>query len=496
MLRSRHDTRAEGLPLLHWWSLHAIQDVDHHAVVEKVQNDGGWSGHFAFMTLMSAGIAMLGLLLSSPAVVIGAMLISPLMGPIIALGFAVATFDSVELRRSAFALSLGIVMAVLFCASIVAVSPIQTVTSEIASRTRPNLFDLLVALFSGLAGTYAMIRGRHGAIVGVAIATALMPPLAVVGFGFATLNWAVLGGSLLLFFTNLMTIAVAAAVLARVYGFASGLSPRQTHVQAAFMIAVMLALTIPLGLALRQIAWEALVTREARQMLESAFADGRVSQFTVDFRATPVEIGATVLTPTYKPDAERVAGTRLQKLLSQPVNLSIDQVRTQADAAEATQIATAGLATGERTVARLSEQLAIAAGVATQDILIDTRQKHAQVRAAVLPGANMLAYQALEARIAATRPGWRIKLVPPAAVPLEPVPFDSGEIGAEGRAMIAAAVWAAQRLQLTVEVRAAERTSADAVLRILTEQGVAAVLGEPSNDANDTAQLRLIATVS
>jgi hypothetical protein len=62
--------------------------------------------------------------------------------------------------------------------------------------------------------------------------------------------------------------------------------------------------------------------------------------------------------------------------------------------------------------------------------------------------------------------------------------------------MIAAAVWAAQRLQLTVEVRAAERTSADAVLRILTEQGVAAVLGEPSNDANDTAQLRLIATVS
>ena len=65
-------------------------------------------------------------------------------------------------------------------------SPLQTVTPEIAARTQPNLFDLFVALFSALAGAYAMIRGREGTIVGVAIATALMPPLAVVGFGLAT----------------------------------------------------------------------------------------------------------------------------------------------------------------------------------------------------------------------------------------------------------------------------------------------------------------------
>ena len=117
---------------------------------------------------MSAGIAILGLLLSSPAVVIGAMLISPLMGPIVGLGFGLATFDGTRSGGQPLALSApGVVLALVFCSLFIALlSPLRLVTSEISSRTRPNLFDLLVALFSGLAGTYAVIRGRHGAIVG------------------------------------------------------------------------------------------------------------------------------------------------------------------------------------------------------------------------------------------------------------------------------------------------------------------------------------------
>ena len=88
-------------PILHWWRDHVVASVEHVRVVEKVHAESGWGPHYLFMTLMSAGIAVLGLLLSSPAVVIGAMLISPLMGPIIGLGFAIATFDSREilLRR-------------------------------------------------------------------------------------------------------------------------------------------------------------------------------------------------------------------------------------------------------------------------------------------------------------------------------------------------------------------------------------------------------------
>src|SRR5918996_1781043 len=108
---------------------HLSEGVDHRAVVEKVCEEAEWSSHFAFMTLMSAGIAVLGLLLSSPAIVIGAMLISPLMGPIIGLGFALATFDYAELRRTASTLAVGILVAVAFCAVIVLLLPPQTLTS-------------------------------------------------------------------------------------------------------------------------------------------------------------------------------------------------------------------------------------------------------------------------------------------------------------------------------------------------------------------------------
>ncbi|WP_459663371.1 DUF389 domain-containing protein, partial [Novosphingobium sp. 11B] len=109
--------------------------------------------------------------------VIGAMLISPLMSPILGLGFSLALFDFSEMRRALTALAIGGGAAVLFTALIVALSPLQAPTSEIIARTRPNLFDLAVALFAALAGTFAIIRGRGDTIVGVAIATALMPPL-------------------------------------------------------------------------------------------------------------------------------------------------------------------------------------------------------------------------------------------------------------------------------------------------------------------------------
>ena len=240
-----------------WWRVVVRSDIHQLTVIEKIREDSGFTPRYAFMICMSAGIAILGLLLSSPAVVIGAMLLSPLMGPIMGAGFALAIGDSAWLRESVKAIVLGTIVAVAFAALVVALSPLQTVTSEIASRTRPSLFDLVVALFSALAGAYAMIRGREGTIVGVAIATALMPPLAVVGFGMATFNMSVFGGSLMLFFTNLMTIALTAAAMARLYGFRSTLSERQSHVQIAIMVLVFIGLAVPLGYSLQQIAWEA-----------------------------------------------------------------------------------------------------------------------------------------------------------------------------------------------------------------------------------------------
>lgn len=460
-------------PVREWWTQHVVATVDHRDVVERVQADGGFDAHYAFMILMSGGIAVLGLLLSSPAVVIGAMLISPLMGPIVALGFAIATFDSVEIRRSANALGLGILVAVAFCALIVLLSPLQTVTDEIAARTRPNLFDLLVALFSGLAGSYAMIRGRQGAIVGVAIATSLMPPLGTVGFGLATANGTVFFGASLLFFTNFMVIALAAAIMARLYGFGHRLSPRQTRLQATLIVVTFLALAVPLGLSLRQIAWETLASRQSSDFITDQFGpEARMSQIDIDFDAEPLAIEATVLTPRMLPDAERRATAELSRLFDRPVRVAIDQFRvgTEAGEAEASQIAAAR--GGGIRATRVAERLALVAGVATDQVLVDTARTVATVRAAALPGADMASYRALEARVAAAEPRWTVRLVPPPAA-LPPVSFDGDAPDAEGREAIATAIWGVRRLALPIGVGGSE-ADAEIVLTALREAGVTA----------------------
>lgn len=432
-------------PLIVWWTREVQNSVDHESVFERVKADAGWNEHYAFMTLMSAGIAVLGLLLSSPAVVIGAMLISPLMGPIVALGFGLATFDSEEIRRALLALGLGIALAVGFCALIVVLSPLQTVTVEIAARTRPNFFDLLVALFSGLAGAYSMIRGRHGAIVGVAIATALMPPLATIGFGLATTNGTVFWGAGLLFLTNLMVIALAAAIMARLYRFGHRLSPRQTGLQATLIVVTFLALGIPLGLALKQIAWESVASRQAREIIAAQFdPQARLSDVQIDYDARPITIAATVLSPTPIKDAERNAGRALNRALGVPIQIEIDQIRVGSGDADANQVAAARGTSLKLSSARIAERLALVAGVATDDVLIDPLHRRAQVRAVLLASATLETFKQLEERVAVSEPNWTIELIPP-AIALPQVSFDGSKLSSEGQRATMVAAWAAER---------------------------------------------------
>ncbi len=173
--------------------------------------------------LFSAGIATLGLALNSPAVIIDAMLISPLMGPILASGLALATGDFVLATRAAINLLLSCLAAILFAVVLVALLPFKEVTAEIAARTQPNTLDLVIALFSGAVGSIAVckeVRGVVTSIPGVAIAVALMPPLCVVGYGMGimlTLNtedgMRIARGGMLLFLTNLVAIIFTAMVV-------------------------------------------------------------------------------------------------------------------------------------------------------------------------------------------------------------------------------------------------------------------------------------------
>ncbi len=163
---------------------------------------------------LSAGIATLGLVLNSPAVIIGAMLISPLISPIMSMGLALAVGDLYLGIRSVVSLLSSTIASVAFAAGLVWILPFHSATSEILSRTAPNLLDLAIAILSGLAGSILLVRrSDDGAVAlpGVAIAVALMPPLCVVGFGVgSSFNAPVITGAALLFLTNIVAIVASA----------------------------------------------------------------------------------------------------------------------------------------------------------------------------------------------------------------------------------------------------------------------------------------------
>ena len=457
-----------------WWKVHVSGAVDQAEVTERRREDSRLSEHYLFMTAMSGGFAVLGLLLSSPAVVIGAMLLSPLMGPIMGLGFALAIGDWDWLKRSAQTLLIGSAIAVLLCAALVFLSPIQTITSEIASRTRPNLFDLFIALFSALAGAYAMIRGKEGAIVGVAIATALMPPLAVVGFGVATWNWTVFSGALLLFVTNFITIALTAFGMARLYGFRANMSRGQSRMQSLLVLAVFALLAVPLGFSLQRIAWEANAQRIVRSEIRAQFdAGAKLDTLTIDFAAQPVSVEAVVFTPVLEPGVEAGLKRALTERLGEDVRLDLVQyeVGTAATAAERAQLAAAreqGEHAASSRAQALAVRLALVAGVAEDDVLIDEPRRRALVRAKPLAGASLATYRALEARIAAGEPDWRIELVPPPAPLAATIPAESGKPDAAALALVQ---WAAQRLDRGV-VLTGPADVAGAAAEVLRAQGI------------------------
>lgn len=169
----------------------------------------------ALVTLiLSIFIASIGLNMNSTAVVIGAMLISPLMGPILATGFGFATLNFTVVKSGILRLSLQVTIAVLASALYFYISPVQAATSELLARTEPNIFDVFIAIFGGLAGIIGQTRKTlDNVIPGVAIATALMPPLCTAGYGLANGNWQYFIGAGYLFFINAFFIFFASFIV-------------------------------------------------------------------------------------------------------------------------------------------------------------------------------------------------------------------------------------------------------------------------------------------
>ncbi|HMP29298.1 MAG TPA: TIGR00341 family protein [Saprospiraceae bacterium] len=193
---------------------------DSEIVFEEIKKGIFFKGTNLWILIFAIIIASVGLNMNSTAVIIGAMLISPLMGPINGMGYSIATFDLELFRKSiknfTFAIIAGLVSSTIYFL----LSPVSTAHSELLARTSPTIYDVLIALFGGLAGIVAVSSKNKGNVIpGVAIATALMPPLCTAGYGIATGQINFFLGAMYLFTINTIFIAMASVWISQILKF-------------------------------------------------------------------------------------------------------------------------------------------------------------------------------------------------------------------------------------------------------------------------------------
>ncbi len=271
-------------------------DTDRESTLEAVQKDISFKGHNAWILIFSIFVASIGLNVSSTAVVIGAMLISPLMGPIVGVGMAVAINDVDTLRRSFVNLGIMVGLSVLTATIYFFISPVKGVTPELEARTYPTILDVLVAIFGGLALIVAKTKKGTIAsvILGVAIATALMPPLCTVGYGIATGNWQFALGALYLFSINAVFIALSTFVVAKLLGFPlvryanSRRRKKTAQIASTIAIIVMIPSVILFVNLLRQQVFESKADEFLSETIQ--FAGAQTIKATRDYKTRTIEV--------------------------------------------------------------------------------------------------------------------------------------------------------------------------------------------------------------
>ena len=239
---------------------------------------------FFLMVVLSCVIATLGLLIDSPATIIGAMLVAPLMSPIIGMGLSSIVGDERLLGDAASALIRGAALAVLisflitFSNRFMPFIALQELPAEVLARTHPGPIDLGIALAGGLAAAYALAQPNlSAALPGVAIATALMPPLCTIGIGLALQRLEIAGGATLLFLTNAVTIAFAASLVFFALGFSPRLINKSGRLPRSLMVSALL--TISLLAPLSYISFQFVQTATLNQQIDTVIKD-EVSKLT------------------------------------------------------------------------------------------------------------------------------------------------------------------------------------------------------------------------
>lgn len=252
------------------------QDTDIVGTTENIKKGIYFRGVNLWTLVFSIFVASIGLNVNSTAVIIGAMLISPLMGPIMGIGLSLGTNDFETLKRSGRNLFLAVIISLATSTLYFLLSPLSEAQSELLARTQPTIYDVLIAFFGGAAGIVAGSRmGERGnAIPGVAIATALMPPLCTAGYGLATMQPQFFFGAFYLFFINSVFIAFSTLVFVRYLHF-----PVVNYVDAAkakrsqyIIMTVILLTAVPSIYFAYNIVGDVILRQKASRFLREQFS--------------------------------------------------------------------------------------------------------------------------------------------------------------------------------------------------------------------------------
>lgn len=274
-------------------------------VLENVISNISFRGSNLWILACAIIIASVGLNVNSTAVIIGAMLISPLMGPIVGAGFALGTYNFSLLKKSFKNLLIATFVSLAVSAIYFYISPFKDVQSELLARTAPNIYDVLIAFFGGLVGVIAITRVEKGnPIPGVAIATALMPPLCTAGFGLAAFNFSFFFGAFYLYTINCFFICIATFFVVKFLNYPSSIIDNKYEKRIRYGISfLILVMIVPSFYLAYNLFNEKKFTKTAEQFVQKEFENNgyTVIYKKINYNANPKTIDIAFLNKKFTP---------------------------------------------------------------------------------------------------------------------------------------------------------------------------------------------------
>lgn len=271
---------------------------------------------YYILIILSCIIATNGLIMDSTAVIIGAMIVAPLMTPILAFSLGVIWGDLRLIKTSMQSIIKGTLLAVVISAAIAYLVPLPDYSQEILSRTKPTLYDIIVAIASGIVGAYGYANKRISAtLVGIAIAVALMPPLCTIGIGLGTFNKSVTTGAVILYVINLISISLAGAAVFWGMKIHPAMADKEEVTKRALYqiilsIVILTGIAIPLGIYMYERYHMVSALKVSREIIESEFTDSAI----FSMKTKKIESGYILhvtLTGEKKPETDRI--TEMEK---------------------------------------------------------------------------------------------------------------------------------------------------------------------------------------